>query len=327
MYAEYYNLRAMPFQLTPDCDFFYESREHSRAFSHLIYGLAQEEGFIVITGEIGAGKTMLVERLWSQLDRNRYLATRILTTRISGNDLLKMTAHGFGLPLTGATKVTLLRQLEELFIEKQAKGKRCLLIIDEAQNLPFSALEELRMLSNIAVGGRALFQGLLLGQPQFRRHLVDARLEQLQQRVLASYHLGPLSPEETRDYIRHRLTTAGWSNNPSFGDTAFAAIHRYAEGIPRKINTLCSRILLYGYLEEKQHINEAIVNEVAEELGSDLAAGLSTPRVRAAQNGDLTERLERRLESIEGAMLRHDRVLRQALEIAAELLEENRAER
>jgi hypothetical protein len=231
-----------------------------------------------------------------------------------------MAAHGFGLPVTGTSKVALLRQLEELFLEKQAKGKRCLLIIDEVQNLPYSALEELRMLSNLAIGGRALFQGLLLGQPQFRRQLVDARLEQLQQRVLASYHLGPLSQEETRDYVKHRLTTAGWSGNPSFGETAFATIHRYAEGIPRKINTLCSRIMLYGFLEEKQHISEAIVNEVAEELGSDLAAGLATPRPKAAPNGDLPERLERRLESIEGAMIRHDRVLRRALEIAAELL-------
>jgi general secretion pathway protein A len=321
MYTKYYNLKTMPFQLTPDCQFFFESREHGRAFSHLVYGLAQEEGFIVITGEIGAGKTMLVERLWSQLDQKRYLAARILTTRISGNDLLKMVAHGFGLPVTGANKATLLRLMEQLFAEKQADGKRCLLIIDEVQNLPLPALEELRMLSNMTIDGRAPFQGLLLGQPQFRRMLIDARLEQLRQRVLASYHLGPLSPEETRDYVKHRLTTAGWSGNPSFGDAAFAAVHRQTGGIPRRINTLCSRVLLYGFLEERQHISDAVVDEVAEELKSDLAAGLSAPGTKAAPNGDLQEPLEGRLESIERSVIRQHRVLKRALEIAARILE------
>src|SRR5579875_3526066 len=258
MYAEYYNLKTMPFQLTPDHHFFFESREHSRAISHLVYGLAQEEGFVVITGDIGAGKTMLVERLWSQLDESRYLATRILTTQISGDDLLKMVARGFGAALDTIDKSALLWLLERLFAERHSLGKRCLLIIDEAQNLPFPALEELRMLSNITIAGRAPFQGVLLGQPQFRQMLADAALEQLRQRVIASYHLGPLSQEDTRNYIRHRLNTAGWTGNPSFSDAAFAAIHRHSGGIPRKINTLCSRLLLFGYLEERGHIDEAI---------------------------------------------------------------------
>src|SRR5579883_2878751 len=201
MYAEYYNLKTMPFQLTPDHHFFFESREHSRAISHLVYGLAQEEGFVVITGDIGAGKTMLVERLWSQLDESRYLATRILTTQISGEDLLKMVARGFaaalvpdakqgddllrmvargfGMRLDTIDKSALLWLLERLFAERHSLGKRCLLIIDEAQNLPFPALEELRMLSNITIAGRAPFQGVLLGQPQFRQMLADAALEQL----------------------------------------------------------------------------------------------------------------------------------------------------
>lgn len=326
MYTEYYHLKTMPFQLTPDCAFFFESKEHSRAFSHLVYGLAQEEGFIVITGEIGAGKTMLVERLWAQLDQKRYLATRILTTRISGNDLLKMVAHGFGLPVNGANKAVLLRDIEDLFAEKQADGKRCLLIIDEVQNLPLPALEELRMLSNMTIDGRAPFQGLLLGQPQFRRMLVDARLEQLRQRVLASYHLGPLSAEETRDYVKHRLTTAGWSGNPSFSETAFAAIHRQTGGIPRRINTLCSRVLLYGFLEERQHISDSVVGEVAEELNSDIAAGLSATPAGAAPNSDSQRSLTRRLEAIEGTLTRQNHVLRRALEIAADVFGDGTAE-
>src|SRR5579875_2870415 len=321
MYAEYYNLKTMPFQLTPDHHFFFESREHSRAISHLVYGLAQEEGFVVITGDIGAGKTMLVERLWSQLDESRYLATRILTTQISGDDLLKMVARGFGMRLDTIDRSALLWLLERLFAERHSLGKRCLLIIDEAQNLPFPALEELRMLSNITIAGRAPFQGVLLGQPQFRQMLADAALEQLRQRVIASYHLGPLSQEDTRNYIRHRLNTAGWTGNPSFSDAAFAAIHRHSGGIPRKINTLCSRLLLFGYLEERGHIDEAIVEEVAEELRRDLAAGLPAPGAGGAPNGELREAVEQRLFSLEAAVSRHDKVIKRALEIAARLLE------
>src|SRR5579864_1878545 len=151
MYKEYYKLSAMPFQLTPDRQFFYASREHNRALSHLVYGLTQEEGFIVITGEIGAGKTMLVERLWAELDDRRFATLRILTTQLSGDDLLKMIGTGFGLPFETADKASLLLRIEQLFAEKHATGKRCLLVIDEAQNLALPALEELRMLSNYTV--------------------------------------------------------------------------------------------------------------------------------------------------------------------------------
>jgi putative secretion ATPase (PEP-CTERM system associated) len=247
MYAEYYNLKTMPFQLTPDSQFFFESKQHERAIAHLIYGMAQDEGFILITGEIGAGKTMLIERLWSQLDLQKFKAVRILTTQLSGEDLLKMVGNGFGLPFA-SDKAGSLQRLEQLFAETRAAGKRCLLVVDEVQNLPISALEELRMLSNITVGGQAPFQCLLLGQPQFREMLSDSRLEQLKQRVLASYHLGPLSGLETRDYVQHRLRTAGWSGDPSFEEAAFAAIYTHSGGIPRKINTVCSRILLAGFI-------------------------------------------------------------------------------
>jgi general secretion pathway protein A len=344
MYTEYYNLKTMPFQLTPDHHFFFESREHSRAVSHLVYGLAQEEGFVVITGDIGAGKTMLVERLWSQLDDRRYLATRILTTQISGDDLLKMVARGFaaavmpaakqgddplkmvargfGMRIDGMDKPTLLLLLEQLFAERHGRGQRCLLIVDEAQNLPFSALEELRMLSNITIAGRAPFQGVLLGQPQFRQMLADIGLEQLRQRVIASYHLGPLNQDDTRDYVKHRLTTAGWTGgNPSFADAAFAAIYHHSDGIPRKINTLCSRVLLCGYLEEKRDISEALVEEVAEELQRDLSAGLAACAPPPMLNGELRQSTDQRLFSLEAAVSRHDKVIKRALEIAARLLE------
>jgi general secretion pathway protein A len=320
MYQEYYNLTAMPFQLTPDRQFFYASREHNRALSHLVYGLAQEEGFVVITGEIGAGKTMLVERLWTELDDRRFATLRILTTQLSGDDLLKMVGTGFGLPVETADKTNMLRRLEQLFAEKQAAGKRCLLVIDEAQNLALPALEELRMLSNITIAGRAPFQCLLLGQPQFRQLLSDPRLEQLQQRVLASYHLGPLGDDDTREYVQHRLKTAGWVGDPAFDDAAFAAIHRDTGGIPRRINTLCSRILLAGYLDEAHYITEAMVSDVADELRRDIAVGASAA-VQPGPDDELGQAVERRLATIERSVARHDRAIRRALELAVQLIE------
>jgi type II secretory pathway predicted ATPase ExeA len=276
----------------------------------------------VITGEIGAGKTTLVERLWSQLDDREFAAARILTTQVSGDDLLKLIANGFGFSGEAGAKADLLLALEQLFAEKHAVGKRCLLIIDEAQNLVLSALEELRMLSNLTIAGRAPFQCLFLGQPQFRKLLADPRLEQFQQRILASYHLGPLSEDETRGYVEHRLTKAGWTGDPALDDAAFAAIYRYTGGIPRRINTLCTRVLLAGFLDDRHHISGAMVSDVADELHSDVGGGSTFPAIaRSWSDGDLGPALEQRLAMIEKRIAQHDRALRRALELAAQLIE------
>jgi general secretion pathway protein A len=326
MYANFYHLKAMPFQLTPDCQFFFDSQEHKRAFAHLVYGLAQEEGFIVITGEIGAGKTMLAERLWSQLDTKTFLGVRISTTNVSGDDLLKLVAHNLGLSTEPAEKASLLSRLEQCFGQTMKAGKRCLLVIDEVQNLPFPALEELRMLSNMTVqGGRAPFQCLLLGQPQFRQMLSHPKLEQLEQRVLASYHIGPLSPEDTRGYVEHRLKTAGWSGDPSFEDGAFVALHHHSSGIPRKINTLCSRALLSGYLEEIHVITEGLFNEIAQELHNDLAAGGLSPIAQSGPIGATTnfeQTMDARLTSLEQSVARHERAIKRTLQITTQLIED-----
>jgi general secretion pathway protein A len=319
MYAEFYNLKAMPFQLTPDSHFFFDSQEHKRAFAHLVYGLAQEEGFIVITGEIGAGKTMLIERLWSQLDAEKFVAGRIATTNVSADDMLKLVASNFGLRDEALDKALLLKRLEQFFDYTIAAGKRCLLVIDEVQNLPFAALEELRMLSNITVHGRAAFQCLLLGQPQFRQMLADSKLEQLEQRVLASYHLASLNEQDTKGYVEHRLRTAGWSGDPEFEDPAFIAIHRHSSGIPRRINTLCSRALLAGYLEEKHVITENMLNELAEELRNDLGAGAPVS-MGVYSPSEPDHSVERRLSSLEKAVSRHERAIKRTLQITVDLL-------
>ena len=270
MYETFYNLSAMPFQLTPDSRFFFGSKGHSKAIAHLNYGLAQGEGFIIITGEVGAGKTTLVEWLRTQMDPGAYTIARVSTTQVSENDLFRLAMAGFGLMDEGLSKAALLQRFEDVLRDHQATGRRCLLIVDEAQNLSHAALEELRMLSNITVDGRTSLQTILLGQPQFRRLLASTNLDQLRQRVLTSYHLGPLSQDETRAYIEHRLHAVGWAGDPQWDDAAFEAVFAHTGGIPRRINRLCSRVLLYGVLEETHEITGEVVDATAVELAQDL---------------------------------------------------------
>ena len=285
MYETFYNLSATPFQLTPDSRFFFGSTGHSKAIAHLNYGLAQSEGFIVITGEVGAGKTTLVEWLRSQMDPAAFTIARVNTTQVSENDLFRLAMAGFGLTGEG-DKAALLQRFQGVLREHGATGRRCLLIVDEAQNLSFPALEELRMLSNLTVEGRTPLQTVLLGQPQFRRLLASPALDQLRQRVLTSYHLGPLSQPETRAYIEHRLRAVGWAGDPHWEEAAFEAVFTHTGGIPRRINRLCSRVLLYGVLEEAHDITGDVVDVTALELAHDLegveAGGPAQPGLAGA---------------------------------------------
>lgn len=324
MYEKFYHLSGIPFQLTPDSRFFFGSSGHSRAIAHLVYGLAQEEGFIVITGEVGAGKTMLVEHLWSQLDRQTYVMARVVTTRVSGDDLLRLAAAGFGVPDYGTLdKATLLRRFEDMARDQRAAGRRCLLVVDEAQNLAMGALEELRMLSNITVDGHASVQTILLGQPQFRAALANPDLEQLRQRVLASYHLGPLTETETRAYIEHRLGRVGWTGDPGWEDAAFSHVYRCTHGIPRRINTVCSRVLLYAAIEQAHTITGPMVETTAAELAHDLGAG--TAAFAAASDPPLAasddEPLVRRIEALEAGAARQDRVFRRLVDLLSVVAE------
>jgi len=320
VFASFYNLSGLPFLLTPDTRFFYGSSGHSRAISHLVYGLSQQEGFIVITGEVGAGKTTLVEQLWAQLDRKTYVMARVVTTQVSGDDLLRLVMANFGLGETqGTDKSTLLRRFEQLVRDQRKQGRRCLLVVDEVQNLSVAALEELRMLSNITVDSKASLQTILLGQPQFRPIMASPDLEQLRQRVLASYHLGPMTEAETRQYIEHRLRTVDWRGDPEWQDSAFSAVHRQTGGIPRRINTLCSRVLLLGALEEVHSISGAMVDATADELNKDLGAGLEPARSHGGSYGLLspspTDDLIRRIEALERHATRQDQVFRRVLDL------------
>ncbi|MBS0642815.1 MAG: XrtA/PEP-CTERM system-associated ATPase [Acetobacteraceae bacterium] len=321
MFAEFYKLSGLPFLLTPDTRFFYGSSGHSRAISHLVYGLSQQEGFIVITGEVGAGKTTLVEQLWQQLDRKTYVMARIVTTQVTGDDLLRLVMANFGLgEAPGTDKSTLLRRFEHMVRDQRTQGRRCLLVIDEVQNLSVPALEELRMLSNLTVDGKASLQTILLGQPQFRPIMASPDLEQLRQRVLASYHLGPLTESETRQYIEHRLRTVGWNNDPLWEDAAFSGVFRHTGGIPRRINTLCSRVLLLGALEETHTITNEMVDTTADELNRDLGAGLEPARPRAEPGafnglGSAADEVLKRIEALEKHATRQDAVFKRMLEL------------
>lgn len=266
MYSDFYNLTGQPFQLTPDHRFFFGSSVHKRAMAHLSFGLSQGEGFIVITGDVGAGKTTLMGHLLSTLDSSRYVSATLVTTQLAADDVLRMVASAFGIDQEQADKATLLRRIEAFCQANYEEGKHCLLLIDEVQNLSFQALEELRMLSNFQTDGTALVQSILLGQPQFRRTLASKDLDQLRQRVIASYHLGPISAQETRDYIRHRLSAVGWTNDPALSEDAYSEIYRQTGGVPRRINVLCSRLLLYGFLEERHELDGNVVEQVADDL-------------------------------------------------------------
>jgi putative secretion ATPase (PEP-CTERM system associated) len=266
MYEQYYGFTAKPFQLKPDPNFFYGSKGHKRAMAYLEYGLSQGEGFIVITGEVGAGKTTLVRNLFRKLESEKIIAAQIVNTHLDSDDTLRMVAAAFGLSYEDASKAALLTRLEQFLRACDQQGKRALLVVDEAQNLSPRTVEELRMLSNFQTSDKSLLQTFLLGQPEFRRTLLSSDMQQLRQRVIATYHLGPMDAAETRAYVEHRLNTVGWRGDPSMNEDAFATIYDYSGGIPRKINTLCDRLFLMGYLEQIHAFGRSELNEVIRDI-------------------------------------------------------------
>ncbi len=266
MYEAYFGLRGKPFQLNPDPSFFYGSRGHRRAMAYLEYGLHQNEGFIVITGEIGAGKTLLVRSLLEKLDPKKIVAANLVSTQIDADDILRLVAASFGIPSKHLSKSDLLLAIEAFLVSTTAAGKRALLIVDEAQNLTPKAVEELRMLSNFQLEDHALLQSFLVGQPEFRAIMQSPEMVQLRQRVIASYHLGPLDPQETHAYVEHRLACVGWKGNPAFDPEAMREIYNVAQGIPRRINAVCDRIMLAAFLGEQRRVGVELVNQIVAEM-------------------------------------------------------------
>jgi putative secretion ATPase (PEP-CTERM system associated) len=270
MYDDFYGLSGRPFQLTPDPAFYFESGTHRKALSYLSYGLAQSEGFVVITGEVGAGKSMLVAYLMATVDPARLTAAQIVTSRLDGEELVHVVAQAFGLSVQGHDKAAALGAIEGFLHDEARAGRRCLLIVDESQNLSIGALEELRMLSNFQLGSHPLLQTLLLGQPEFRETLFEhPELEQLRQRVIATHHLEAMEANEIQAYVEHRLKRVGWDGNPSFDQRVFAEIYTASGGVPRRINQIVNRLLMLGAVEKRSRMDGAMVQQVLAELGSD----------------------------------------------------------
>ena len=269
MYESFYGLTSKPFQLNPDPSFFFGSKQHRRAKAYLEYGVSRNEGFIVITGEIGAGKTTVLRSLIEGLHGTNVIAGHLVTTQLGAEDTLRMVGAAFGFRVKDVPKSELLITLEAFLISQTSKGKRCLLIVDEAQNLSPRAVEELRMLSNFQFGNQALLQSFLIGQPEFREILQRPEMEQFRQRVAATCHIGPLDADETKSYVEHRLKCAGATDKPSFDPGAFDGIYKASGGIPRRINSVCDRLLLLGYLNNRTHLTTEDVAEVAKEFAQE----------------------------------------------------------
>ena len=277
MYESHFGFTESPFRLNPDPAFFFGSRGHNSALSYLKFGVFQSEGFVVVTGEIGAGKTTLVRTLLSGLESTEVVAAQIVSTQLEAGDLLRSVALAFGIAPKNLSKAELIATIEAFLTQLVTQNSRALLVVDEAQNLNREAVEELRMLSNFQLGNQALLQTFLVGQPELRKLLVSKPMEQFRQRVIASCHLGPMDQAETRGYIEHRLRQVGWSGNPGFDDDAFGRIFDWTQGIPRRVNLLCNRLLLAAFLASDSQVTAKDVDTVGEELLGEVGEGGPVP--------------------------------------------------
>lgn len=315
MYESFFNLKQKPFDLLPNPDFLFMSSAHKRAMSYLDYGIKERAGFILLTGEVGSGKTTIIRNLIRK-NLDNVLLSKVFNTRVDSEQLLAMINDDFGLPVQNKDKITLLRELNAFLIDQFLQGRQPVLIIDEAQNLGYELLEEVRMLSNLETDDAKLLQIILVGQPELRRTLASPDLVQLRQRISISCHIQPLSPNETEQYILHRLETAGDRNAVRFSQETINIIYTYSRGVPRLINIICDFVLLAAYAEEKTDIDVAMVQEIIGDLdfeyhfwgssspdghiGQDVAGDRSTLAAYAEQvAGMVLHRIQDRLEAFE----------------------------
>jgi putative secretion ATPase (PEP-CTERM system associated) len=297
MYEKFYGFDEKPFNLTPDPDYFYLSSVHKRALDYLVYGLEAGMGFIQISGEIGSGKTTLIKCLLRNLSRSVQVAY-ILHTKGTFLQLLRMIVEDLEIDAADQklSKEALLSHLRDYLVEQARRGNSVVVIVDEAQNLGLSVLEEFRMLSNFETAKAKLLQIVLVGQPELRDLLARPELEQLRQRITVRFHLHPLSEAETRSYIQHRLRVAGSTGRVRFTAGACRLIHRYSGGLPRLINVACDATLLAGFVEERRVFSERFVRDALAEL-ADEPAGFSAPDVRLATSDSQIENQRSKTES------------------------------
>ena len=265
MYEAFFKLKAKPFELVPNPAFIYMSRSHKKAMHYLYYGIREKAGFILLTGEVGSGKTTIISDLIKQVDPNVTLA-RIFNTRVTYHQLLAMINDDFGLDVKGKDEILLLKELNDFLIDQHIKGYNTVLIIDEAQNLKPELLEEIRMLSNLETDTAKLMQIVLVGQPELRHILAKPEMRQLRQRISVSCRLQPLTRVETEEYIFHRLEVAGNRDAVTFADGCMDIIFRHCRGIPRLVNILCDFVLLTAFIEETTKVDTAMLNDIVKDL-------------------------------------------------------------
>lgn len=271
MYQAFYKLHGKPFQLTPDPGMLFPSKGHKRAMSYLLYGFEQGEGFVMITGAVGTGKTLLIQKLFEELGQRNIVMASIASANLDSDDILPAVASALDLPYERRSKEALLQDVKQHLISLRGRGTQALLVVDEAQTLTPAALEMLRILSNMEIKGRALLQIFLVGQTELRRVIISNHMEQLRQRIIASHRLDPMDDAESRAYILHRLHAVGWNNDPELTPALFAGVYRASGGIPRKINLIMDRLLLHGYLEELHRLDQVALSVVLEEMQEEMA--------------------------------------------------------
>ena len=266
MYQSFYGFSEMPFNITPDPRFLYLSPTHLEALQHLKYGVREKKGFIVLVGEVGCGKTTLCRRFLNELEPDHYDTALILNPRITETQMLKAILTELGETKLARSQNDLVAQVNRVLLDRIEKGRDIVLIIDEAQNLKFEVLEQIRLLSNLETDQQKLLQIVLMGQPELKEVLAREELRQLRQRILVHYELHPLTTNDLAHYIQHRLTLAGGNGRPSFTRWAMRALHRGSRGIPRILNNLCDKALLAAYIRESDEVSYWDVRRALREM-------------------------------------------------------------
>ncbi|MEW6115750.1 MAG: XrtA/PEP-CTERM system-associated ATPase [Nitrospirota bacterium] len=326
MYTTFFNLTCKPFQLTPDPEFLFMSKGHKKALNYLTYGISDSNtGFILVTGEVGTGKTTLLRQLINEVRGEEVKFARIDNTKVTSEQLMAMINEDFGLDAKGKNKTQLLSELTDFLIQEFGRGKRPMMIIDEAQNLSPDMLEEVRLLSNLETDKAKLLQILLVGQPELRKTLALPELRQLRQRITISCHLLPLTREETEAYIFHRLEVAGNRQALSFDEGVIERIHAFSKGTPRLINIICDFIMLSAFIEKTTTVSTSLVQELIGQIESENRYWQDTPSpAHAPGSPDAAHEILHRLDRLEVVLYKWESLKAEQKQILEKLSEKEK---